>query len=356
MNEEEQIKIRRGEHPDFFAMDHSRLSLFYRCPAWYDFQYNKHLPRVSGDAAEVGSAAHNFMELFVTQGLEVARAYVALMLPLGKQVELQKIKNAIEKIEFKGKPYATERRFHFYWPVIREKDGKILNVQFEAKIDILYLHIEDFEAEVIDGKSGRNLSSNIDNDPQGAAYSLAVIRSNELEHFGITNIIFTQAQWVTGKLVSTQFSRKDIEVYERQLHATVNEIVNAERFRPRPGSYCQFCPYIFHCPVGSRLIPTIWNLAGKDLPVRISSPEEAAQVGEQVVYLDAITKRYRDALKGYLFANQADIEIDSGRWTLEVVASRSFEGGMTGVLKRHPEEADSIKESHYSKLKFERSD
>jgi hypothetical protein len=278
------------------------------------------------------------------------------MLTLGQQAELKKIKTAIEQIDFKGQPYATERRFHFYWPVLRERDDKILNVQFEAKLDILYLHAEDFEAEIIDGKSGRYVSSNIDNDPQGAAYGLAVIRCQELEHFGVMNVVFTQAQWATGKLVSTQFSREDLEVFERQLQATVSEMVNAGGYRPRPGSYCQFCPYIFHCPVGSQLIPSIWNLAGKDIPVRISTDEEAVEVAEQVLYLDAIVKRYRDALKSRIGQTNQDIEVSNGKWTLEIVTNKNLEGGTKGILERHPEEKDRVKESHYAKLKFERND
>src|SRR3989442_10000401 len=98
MIDEEYVRIRRGENPNIYPMVHSRLALYKRCPAWYKFQYLDRLPRTSGEAAELGSVAHDFLEIYATRGLEAAKLFISAMLPLTKHAELKKIQEAISQI------------------------------------------------------------------------------------------------------------------------------------------------------------------------------------------------------------------------------------------------------------------
>lgn len=343
---EEYFRIRRGEHPDIYPMDSSRLETYKRCPALYKFQYIDRLPRVGGDAASLGNVIHDFQEIYLTQGIEAARTYVSAMLPHTKHRDFLKISQTMSQITFKGKPYATERRFHFY----KEIAGK--TVQFEAKIDILFLYSN--KAEVIDGKTGRQLSDSVDNDPQGLFYALACLRTEELAPFDFSSIIFTQAQYQTGKLVSTEFTRSDLESFEKFLYASVQEVIEDNRFKPRPGTHCHWCPYLAsHCPVGQSITPEFLSVGGRDIKIRATNLDEATALAEQAMYLDALVRRMKSALKGYMYWNgDQPIETASGKVAIEIVNNKDFEGGMKGVIDRHPEEKDKVVESHYPRVIF----
>lgn len=345
---DEQIKIRQGLNPSIVPMDHSRLEVYKRCPAEFNFRYNKKLPRTSGDAASVGIVAHDFLEIYVNHGLKAAKAYVSAMLPLTKHAELKKIQDAIISIEFKGKPYSTERRYHFYAQI----RGK--TIQYEAKIDILFINGD--EAEIIDGKTGKQLSSNVDNDPQGLFYALACRRNEELKVFDFQNIIFTQAQFQVGKLVSTQFSKDQLDRYNEYLHASTEEILADTKFKPRPGPHCHWCPYVASdCPVGKLIAPEFLNVAGRDIKIRATSAQEAEELAEQAMYLDALIGRMKSALRGYMASqNDAPIETESGIVAIDIVNNSYIKGGTSGILERHPEEKENVTESHYAKLSFKR--
>ncbi len=350
MTPEKQILIRQGKNPDIYPMDHSRLEVYKRCPAQFDFQYNQRLPRTSGDAASLGSVAHDFFEIYINHGLSAAETYVSAMLPLTKTADLKKIQAAITQIKFKGKPYSTERRFHFYAEIAKK------TIQFEARIDVLFIYPD--QAEVIDGKSGRQVSSNIDNDPQGLFYALACLRSKELSFFNLDSVIFTQAQFQAGKLVTTHFSRADIEKYERYLHACVEEIIADNRFKPKPGTHCHWCPYVASvCPVGKSIAPEFLSLAGRNIKIRATDSEEAQALAEQAMYLDALLVRMKAALRGYMGStgDQA-IETASGQVIIDIVNNKYIRGGTTGILERHPEERNNLTESHYAKLVFKKKE
>jgi hypothetical protein len=306
------------------------------------------MPRTTGDAAGLGIVAHDFLEIYVNQGLKAAKTFVSAMLPLTKHAELKKIQEAIASIEFKGKPYATERRFHFYADVA----GK--QVQFEAKIDILFVYPD--QAEVIDGKTGKQLSSNVDNDPQGLFYALACLRSNELSLFDFKSVIFTQAQFQTGKLVTTEFGVERLEEYEKHLHSITETIINDTRFKPKPGPHCHWCPYVASaCPVGQSIAPEFLSVGGSDIKIRATNLEEAQALAEQAMYLDALLGRMKAGLRGYLATRMdAPLETESGVVSIEVINNKNIKGGTSGILERHPEEAKNVTESHYPKLTFKR--
>lgn len=347
---DEQIAIRQGRHPTIYPMDHSRLEVYKRCPAEFDFRYNQHMPRTSGDAAGVGIVAHDFLEIYVNQGIAAAKAYVSAMLPMTKHGELEKIQNTIASIEFKGKPYSTERRFHFYADIA----GR--TVQFEAKIDILFVYAD--QAEVIDGKTGRQVSSNVDNDPQGLFYALACRRSDELKIFDFETIVFTQAQFQTGKLVTTKFTKDQLDRYEQYLHASVGEVIADTKFKPRPGPHCHWCPYVASvCPVGKSIAPEFLNVAGRDIKIRATDLEEARTLAEQAMYLDALVGRMKSALRGFMGSqSDAPIETEGGIVTIEVINNKNIKGGTSGILERHPEEIDNVTENHYPRLTFKRKE
>lgn len=343
---EEYFRIRRGEHPDIYPMDSSRLETYKRCPALYKFQYLDRLPRVGGDAAGLGTVIHDFQEIYLTKGIDAARVYVSAMLPHSKHRDFLKISQTMSQITFKGKPYAVERRFHFYEQIA----GK--TVQFEAKIDILFLY--PGEAEVIDGKTGRQVSDNVDNDPQGLFYALACLRSEELAPFGLSSVIFTQAQYQTGKLISTIFDKKELESFEKFLHASVKEVIEDTRFKPRPGPHCQWCPYLAsHCPVGRSITPEFLNLGGKDIKIRATNLDEAKALAEQAMYLDALVRKMKGALKGFMYWNgDHPIETASGKVIVEIVTNKDLAGGINGVIERHPDEKDKVVETHYPRIAF----
>src|SRR5437899_663156 len=68
--------------------------------------------------------------------------------------------------------------------------------------------------EIIDGKSSKDVLPNVDDDLQGLDYSVVVINHPEFEFFSDEDILFTQAQWAKGALVSTKFTNQRIREHQ----------------------------------------------------------------------------------------------------------------------------------------------
>lgn len=323
---EQQLRIRRNEEDGFFPISYSRIKRYQECPRWYKYENIDKLGRIQGTAAELGSAAHVFQEVMATDGIEKALIAARAMVPLSKSDEWLNAKNIIESIIIKKDYlYLAEKALHMEFP--GEKDGKEYVIQLEAKIDQLFVYPK--KIEIIDGKSGRQVETNLDGNPQGKTYGVTVLEN--LWELEIEEVIFTQAQWKYGRLISTRFSIEELVEYKQQIIAVGRKMLNEKEFLPTPGTQCHWCPFVLRCDAAQKMLPPLVEIAGEKLPPAITSDEEAEIIAQGVIHLEEILKRYKDAIRGYIKDNNdRTVRVGKGgfnwwkRETLKIVSLQTL--------------------------------
>lgn len=373
--QEQQLRIRKGEEPGFFPLSYSRIASFDKCRLRYKYENIDHLGRVSGDAAALGTAAHTFQEILATEGIDKANDIARALVPLSKSVEWMNAKEIIESIVIKKDfLFLAEGRLHWEFPA--EKDGQDYVIQVEAKIDQLFVYPEKETIEIIDGKSGTQVPTEYElkQDVQGKTYAVVVLEN--LADLGIKKVIFTQAQWHYGRLVSAEYSIDELIEYRYQLMAIGQDMLNETRFEPTPGNHCHWCPFVFKCDAAQKMLPQMVEIAGLQLPPAITTDEQAVQIAKGVLHLEEIIKRFRAAIKGWTEETGSVIKIGEGgfgkmrRSTLkiadlkllqETAAEKNIDfqaflsfNNKTGktLVKNHPEFLEGLVEEYYPFFDF----
>jgi len=321
--EEQQLRIRKNEEPGFFPLSYSRAKTYDDCALRYKYENIDKLGRISGDAADLGSAAHVFQEVMFTDGIEAANAAARAMVPLAKSVEWMNAKTIIESIVIKkDNLFGAELRMHWEFPVEHtgfdvDHDGsrETIIVQVEAKIDQLFVYHEENTIEIIDGKSGSQVPNEkeLQADSQGKLYAVVVIEN--LGDLGIKKVKFTQAQWKYGRLITVEFSIEELEEFKHTFMAKAAKIINDQEFEPQPDTHCHWCPFVLNCNAAQRMLPQMVEIAGLKLPPVITTDEEAEQIAKGVLHLEEIAKRYRAAIRGYTKETHKNVRVgEKGGW------------------------------------------
>ena len=328
--EEQQLRIRKNEEPGFFPLSYSRIKTYTDCKRRYRYENIDKLGRISGDAADLGSAAHVFQEVMFTDGIEAANMAARAMVPLSKSQEWINAKTIIESIVIKKDfLYSAEARIHWEFPAIKQmtdansqranelgiSSSEVYTIQIEAKIDQLFVYPEQSTIEIIDGKSGAQVPNEreLQNDPQGKLYGVVVLEN--LRELGIKKVIFTQAQWKYGRLVTVSYSLDELEEYKYQIMAIGQEILNEQEYEPSPDTHCHWCPFVLMCDAAQKMLPKSVNIAGLELPPVITNDAEAELIGKGVIHLEEIAKRYRAAIRGYVKETGKPIKVgEKGGW------------------------------------------
>jgi RecB family exonuclease len=368
---DQQLRIRKNEEPFFFPISYSRIKGFQECQLRYKFENIDKLGRISGEAAELGTAAHTFQEVMHTDGIDRANDIARALVPLSQSDEWLNAKKIIESIVIKKDHlYLSEKPLHMEFP--GRKDGNDYTIQLEAKIDQLFVYPD--QAEIIDGKSGRQVDTDLDNDPQGKIYGVVVLEN--LGDLGFKDIIFTQAQWRYGRLVSTTFSIEELQEYKYQIMAVGQKMLEETEFEPTPGNHCHWCPFVMRCDAAQKMLPPLVEIAGEKLPPAITSDEEAEIIGQGVLHLEEIAKRYRAAIRGYAMETQRPVKVGKGGWgwwkrstlklvdldvliqlaqekKIRLVDFLSFNNKIGKTLvKNHPEFLEGLNEEQYAFFDF----
>lgn len=386
---EQQIRIRHNEEPGFFPLSYSRIDGYKRCKLRYKYENIDKLGRVSGEHADLGSAAHTFQEVLLTDGIEKAADMARAMVPLGKSKAWLNAKAIIESIEYKKDHlYLSERSLHWEWPAtklmpdaqssraeqIGVSSSEVYTIQLEAKIDLLFVNTEAKSIEIIDGKSGRQVDTKLDENVQGKIYAITVLEN--LGDLDIERILFTQAQWHFGRLVTVEYSREELVEYKAQIEAIGRQMLNESEYKPTPGNHCHWCPFVMRCDAAQKILPPLVEIAGEKLPSVITSDEEAAAIGQGVIHLEEIVKRYKEAIRGYVKETKRPIKIGEGGWDwfrrstlkvedldvliklasekkINISAFLSF-NNRTGktLVKHHPEFLEGLVEDQYPFFDF----
>lgn len=319
--QEQQLRIRKNEEPGFFPISYSRIKTYMDCKRKYKYENIDKLGRISGDKADLGSAAHVFQEVMFTDGIEAANAAARAMVPLSQAQEWINAKTIIESIVIKKDfLFSAEARMHWEFPAEKTEKGLDFQnvvpytVQVEAKIDQLFVYPDLHTIEIIDGKSGRQVpnETELKSDPQGKLYGVVVLEN--LKELGIKKVIFTQAQWKFGRLVTVEYSVEELEEFKQQIMAIGQEMLNEQEYAPDPDTHCQWCPFVLNCDAAQRMLPKTVEIAGIELPPVITNDEEAERIGKGVLHLEAILKRYRAAVRAYTKETGQTVKVNDGGW------------------------------------------
>lgn len=389
--EEQQLRIRKNEEPGFFPLSYSRIDSYKRCARRYKYENIDKLGRESGDYADLGSAAHVFQEVMFTDGIDAANDAARAMVPLSKSQEWMNAKAVIESIVIKKDHlFLAEGRMHWEFPAIKEmKDAnsqranelgisssEVYTIQIEAKIDQLFVYPDTKTIEIIDGKSGTQVpnETELKQNVQGKTYAVVVLEN--LAGLDIETVIFTQAQWHYGKLVSAKFSIEELGEYKQQLMAIGQEMLNEQKYEPTTGNHCHWCPFVLMCDAAQKKLPKMVKIAGVELPPVITNDEEAEQIGQGVIHLEEVLKRFKAAIRGYTEETGKPIRIGEGGWgkfrrstlkidDLSVLLKKAEEdkvdltpylsfNNKTGktLIKDHPKLKQGLVEEHYPFFDF----
>jgi hypothetical protein len=371
---EKQARIRHNEEEGYFPLSYSRMDRYEDCPRWYHYENIEKLGRIGGEAADLGNALHKFQEILFSDGIEEANKLATAMVPLSASEEWANAKKIIEKIVLKKDHlYSAETPYRWEFEV-KKKDGTSVIVQFEAKIDQFFVFYDDGIGEIIDGKSGRKVTENIENNPQGLAYGVSVIEA--LPDLDLHKIIFTQAQWRYGRLVSTSFTIDELHNYKMQIEAKAEQMVNDTEFAPKPGNQCMWCPFALRCDAAQKMLPKLVEFHGTILPPIISDDSDAQKVAAGVIHLETILKLYRASLQGFVrefgtpvtlgektydFHKHKTWKIENLKTLVGIAEENEIDlsnvisyNNQTGktLLKKHPELKDAMYEDQWSKFEY----
>jgi hypothetical protein len=375
-DEEKQKRIRQGTEKGYYPISYSRIDRYEECPAWFKFEYIDKLGHIGSDKAELGTALHVFQELLFTDGIEKANEIATAMVPLSMSEDWENARKIIEQIAIKkDNLYAAEARFHYEFPVLKVgEEVETVTIQVEAKIDQLFVYADQGIAEVVDGKSGRNVEKDVEHDAQLKLYGLTVLKN--LEGLDVHTIVGTQAQWRLGRLPSASWSKEQLEEFGQTIERKAAVMVNDQEFVPKPGTHCMWCPFVLRCDAGQKYLPKEVTIGGKTLPVIIDNPETAQRVGEGILHLEAMLARYKNSLRGFIKEFRSPVRVGEKTFdwhrhytyklsdlegfirfgsenNLDLSPYVSF-NNTTGktLIKNHPEAKESLVSTQWEKFEF----
>jgi hypothetical protein len=308
---------------DTYPLSYSRIARYQTCPRWYKFESVEDLGSTTGEAARLGTALHEFHQTAATDGIETAYRVMSAMVTFSKSRDFQYMRDvAAQLVTKKDALYGVEVPVNWAFDILRrnESGDELIRVEFQSYLDFLFVY-PDGVVEIVDGKSGRQLSDDISDDPQGKSYGVGILKHPLLQGLNIWKVIFTQAQWRLGKLVSTSFTLADLQEHEAHIQAIAEEIVNDQKFAPSPGIHCSYCPFVFKCDAANKMLPKTFEFNGSEFPVILNDDNERDFV-RGYLQLQAIYYRYSDIIRGRVKESGVPVSGPDGR-TFDYHTSRS---------------------------------
>lgn len=312
------------------AHSHSRLTVFSQCPLSYKLTYIEKVPQDSSAALEIGAAAHEFFDQWVSKKRESEKAKrdpeVVMVLDGDSEEEIAEIaakcfqKDARNQSNFKeyleicqifAKEYKPDPN---YLVVITEKqaafnrqwepcDWFAKEVMFRAKIDRIDEPVKDVnqkdgshikKVRITDYKTG---FSGAPNSFQLDVYALvASLLYPCLEQVEV-QFYYVKSGFKQVKLLEV----KDMDITKIQIEALIARIEGETKWKPKPGYKCLNCSVAAHC-----------TTKPSDLKA-ITSPEVASTLGTEISLLEAQAKAKKKALNAYCRQN-GPVEAGGATW------------------------------------------
>lgn len=314
-----QRRIRSGIEPGYMPITFSRIKRWEEC-AFGEQQENRieNRIRTTSVPANVGTAVHLIAQARQA-GETVDDAELTKLVPLDKAEDFAYLRRSAEKLVITDKRehvllLEDDARLHWEFPVYTA-DGSQVIAQVEIKPDVLKIFTQESLAEVVDYKTGRVVSNNVEDDDQGQLYC-AVLTETDLGR-DIQWFDFIQPQlrfW--DKAPEVRWSRAQIDAFKTRFMAKVQLYALEEEFRTRPGNWCHWCSVAFRCPEGKKLAATrikgvkIETTEGV-LPI-IDGDEQARLIAQTVVQMEAAVKQMNSWLREHVRRTEKNIDMGDG--------------------------------------------
>jgi len=276
---------------------HSRLVTFSQCPLSYRLAYIDKVPAESSDALEIGAAAHEFFEEYVSKGLEIrfekdqdaidAMAAKCFQKQARNQDNYKDVLDICRTFVKAYKPdpaypiVEPERQVAFkkHWIPCSWNDPEVM---FRAKIDLIEEPAEQpvKKIRITDYKTG--FSGQLNSFQLDVYAFVASLLYGNLEQVEI-QFYYIKSGFKQVKLLEV----KDLDVTRIQLEALMERIEGETKWKAKPGQRCLNCSVAASCsekPSGLRAI---------------SSPDEAKTLGVEIALLESQAKAKKKALNSY---------------------------------------------------------
>lgn len=231
----------------------SQLASFERCPAQYCYQYLKRIPVASSSAQNFGIAIHQALYQFYQQAGRgkvnqkiLLSLYRKNWLPFGyssrsqeRQLfeEGEKMLKRFYRQEFNPEalPYFLEKKFNFF---LTDK------IRIAGVFDRVDKNNESWE--IIDYKTGQAMKpGEADKSLQMMIYLLAATDPGVLgaSPDRLTGVFYFLKE---GEKITVTKGKAELDKAKKKL-ITMIESINQSDFSPRPGFWCDFCPFKMIC-------------------------------------------------------------------------------------------------------------
>ena len=198
---------------------YSRLSMYMKCPAQYEWFYVLKKPRSSSPALERGIDIHKKAENYVNGKIK------------GMPRELEKFSD-----EFKQLRKEFKKGVGFCEPDVSLNEDLTLSSKFKTNWFIGFLDFAHVAKEltVIDYKTGKKYPDHME---QGHVYSMALLVLNP--NYEKVNVEF----WYLDSGETTEFTyyQKDLKKMLRAWKARVDRMYADKTFKATPHKFCGWC-------------------------------------------------------------------------------------------------------------------
>lgn len=309
------------------AYSYTRLKAWSSCPLSYRLQYIDKVGQEEGENLVIGSAAHDFFELWVTgisSGKPLDFETVALDAWMKEARDqslyedyLDIVRDFIVNFDGSDIPIGAKTVCELaigLTPDFQICDWRAENVRFRAKIDRV-----DFigsKAIITDYKT--SFAGKADQF-QVNLYAWALNKLYpEIEEFEVV-IHYTRSGWKER----ASFHRDSLGSVEFQLRALMDTIDEAKSFRAKPGSRCASCFVAFACEKKASNIKSL------------DKPKSAEKLASDVLVMEAQLDSKKKMLKEWV-REHGEVKVNDVRFAFFPVEKMSVDTGeLVKVLNQH---------------------
>jgi len=198
---------------------YSRVSMYLKCPAQYEWFYVLKKPRSSSPALERGLDIHKKAENYVIGDIK------------GMPKELENFAS-----EFKVLKKEFKKGVGFCEPDISFTSAHEPSSKFKTDYFIGFADFAHFGEvlTVIDYKTGKKYPEHME---QGHAYSMALLILNE-----DIDEVFVEFWYLdSGETTEFHYTRKELNKMISAWNARVNRMYSDKTFKPTPHKFCNWC-------------------------------------------------------------------------------------------------------------------
>ena len=300
----------------------SHINTYLQCPLAWKYHYLLKIPQPASEILESGKQAHEVIQSYVNYLVRTRKKYDPAYKP--KQVLKPEVEKMFKQFQENfllnlDTFLATEKEI----AITKEKkltDWWDNNCWFRGKID--RIEKQDSYITITDYKTSQAISIN---KLQLGVYAWLAhfaypdidtfILQDHFLRFGIVKTIEMGLKDIkdTEEKVRAYIKTIEAELEKEEINKTREEKYRTRTFKPRPGTNCEYCPYVFKCETALALQEQA------NIPL-ITSKEQATDIARKLIIVEARLKGVKKLLKAWVDKNE-NIELDMGTYGFQPSSS-----------------------------------